>query len=404
MLKMVKRFTKRVLSTIVRRAPMSVARTIFDVALFKLSRAGALPQVQLDAIIASMTATGDNFVTLEQWPKCGAATAFPLVDPIAPPTPGEIGVILQGPLALEDNFTVECVRYYRTHFPELKVVVSTWVGQPSGPLAECERLGAEVVVSQTPAKPGRTHLNYQTASTVAGLRAAARAGVRYAAKTRTDQRVYAIHRMFSLPAFLRCFPVPSDTGQIGRLIVTSYGTRKYLPFFMSDFFMFGEVADLIEYWSATPDELDLSREALADHAYKCTNPWDVGVYAAERYLIQDYLTRKGQTIDPANALAQWWDTLARRFVVIDWAYLTIYWPKYFPQTATAYRDTTVVGLSPRFVPMGFSDWVELYTNREASRPPVLETLQVGMNTPQPYSRWAQALAAAGRTPIASADT
>lgn len=318
--------------------PLRAVRAIFEVAVEELHR------------------RGPDFVTTRLRPKTGSAVGpYRVFDPVARPV-GRTAIVLQGPILREENFTVESVRYYRANCPEWVIIVSTWEGEDGAALAALRAAGAEVVLNPKPAVPGRFNVNFQAASTRGGVRRAAELGCAYVAKTRADQRVYALAAVLSLPWILDAYPVRNAPTQSKRLVSTSYITSKYAPYFFSDLFMFGTPADMLDYWSPPDDDVQKGRdELMAEKERADTFEGHVAV-APEFHLLRAYLSRGGD--QPPFRVADWWQVLADRLCVVDWSSLDVYWPKYLPhdERHDLSNDAHPVGHQVRFL-----DWLALYS-------------------------------------------
>lgn len=288
----------------------------------------SMAKLLFDSSMARLSSVGGEFLSIRKRPKRGDEFPYRLADFVSHAPGVKIGIILQGPLWRPDDFTVETVRYYRAVCPDAAIVLSTWEGESPRELEKCRRLGAEIVVSSKPPVAGRSNVNFQLISTAAGIRNLAARGCVFVAKTRTDQRFYAIHHLHGLPTALKLFPSRNADGQKMRLVATTLTTAKCSPLRLSDFFMFGTLGDMAAYWDdAESDSISLGRpelDALADIATTVRTHSEL---APERYLLTRYL-RRSEGEEPEFTLYKWWSVLADRFFLIDWSQLDGYWPKY----------------------------------------------------------------------------
>src|SRR5262249_35426996 len=152
---------------------------------------------------------------------------------------------------------------------------------------------AEVVLNEKPAFAGRVNVNLQAASARAGIERVVALGCRYVAKTRTDQRVYCLPLLLSLPRYLDYFPLRNAPGQRKRLVATSWGSSVFCPYHMADQLMFGTGEDMLAYWSPPCDETNESRDNLMAARERETSVQAASTYAPEHYLIYEYLKRDG---------------------------------------------------------------------------------------------------------------
>ncbi len=251
----------------------------------------------------------------------------PTSDAYAPthvlPPRAHLGLVLQGPLRLEQQFTLETVRLYRRTFAGCPVVVSTWQGEDETTLALLEAEGATVLRNALPPSKGPGNANYQIASTQAGLAALKGLGCQYAIKTRTDQRLYETNVPEYLFSLLQSFPVDTQAkaqGQQQRLVALSINTFRYRYYDVSDFFLFGTLADVTAFWSCPLEERDsIGGPFESLHGFCKATPCEI-------YFTTRYLARLGHTCQ--FTLEDSWETYARYFCVIDADSVGFYWPKY----------------------------------------------------------------------------
>jgi hypothetical protein len=260
-------------------------------------------------------------------------------------------VVLQGPLRLEDSFTVETVRLYRRTMPAAQIIVSTWEGQHADTLRAIERIGATVICSPEPTTPGSANINRQIVSTQAGLAAARESGYELALKTRTDTRINAYHVLDYLAGLQRLFPVRPSVNARGRLIILDFATRLLIPNHPSDLLMFGHLTDMEAYWAAPLCEAPSrpSQPPTTGSLWNDSTP--------EIYLCEHYLRRIGYAFE--RTIDSWWQTLAELFVVVDRASLDHFWPKY------GYADEHRLACDEATRALAlctFCEWVNLHTS------------------------------------------
>lgn len=333
-----KQWTKFFFSMITRLLPLNMVRALFESSMEALHR------------------RGPDFITHRTLSKSGEKGPYHVLDPILPMPHEPIGLVLQGPLLLQDDFTVESVRYYSRVKPQVIVIVSTWEGEDAAALERIKVLGAEIVINKKPHCPGRSNVNYQVASTRGGIERAIQLGCQHVAKTRTDQRIYSIPTLLSLSRILFDYPVRnSPSRQRQRIITTSRGTSKYGPYHFSDFFIYGEINDMLEFWSPPLDYENyhhISNKLLVAKSY-----YEEVLMNPEHYIICNYLLRDLSALD--YTVCTWWNILADRFCVIDWKTLDVYWPKYEPNSE---RPDLAVDHHAVMHSMRFIDWLILHNS------------------------------------------
>lgn len=231
------------------------------------------------------------------------------------PEEHRFGILMQGPLLHDDRFTLETARLYRKLFPRAALLLSTWKSEEAA-AREIEReTGCRLILNEPPAFRGNGNINLQLTATQAGLRALQEAGVAYALKTRTDQRLYSPYALLFLRSLLRAEPLgPSAAGSglKGRLIMLSPYTRLHIPQAISDFLTFGHLEDVVKYWS-----LPLHRVENAEADSKDT---------VETHIVRHFLNSLAWKWE--DSYASHWDSLRELFCLVDHGQLDWFWYKY----------------------------------------------------------------------------
>ncbi|MBU0730882.1 MAG: WavE lipopolysaccharide synthesis family protein [Proteobacteria bacterium] len=261
-----------------------------------------------------------------------------------------LGIVLQGPLLKTDDFTFETVKLYRKHFPDTVIIISTWEAEDPVILKNLEALGAVVVTSRTPENPGPSHINFQIVSSLAGVKKAKELDLQYVLKSRTDQRFYMPNVDVFLINMLQNFPATGNYRQEQRILGLSLNTFKYRMYGISDMFIFGTVADMLNYWDCPHDRRPpsgVSERTMYDHARAAI---------CEVYLATQYLQKIG--FDLKWTLADSWKAFAESFVIIDRENIDLYWPKYskmeyWHQAYDHIRTDRE---------LSFREWLNLYSN------------------------------------------
>lgn len=291
---------------------------------------------------------GPAFVSVHARPKHAAGVGTwpdPLV--VRP----RVAVVVQGPLVVDDDFTLETVRLYRRLFAPHPVIVSTWEGEPA-PLVRAVRLaGAEVVQGPRPDDPGPLNVNLQLASTRTGIAKAREVGAEYVLKTRTDQRIYAPNVAEFLVNLVHAFPVAPGFRQRHRVVSCGRSSQKFGLYHVSDQLLFGHVDDITLYFAAPPRASGLPagfRDVVRDI---CRHK------SPESYLASTFLAAVGRPV--GWTLADSWDAIADHFCIADSAAIDVYWPKYGPHVEHDTRYGTVTSSEL----LDFREWLALRQSR-----------------------------------------
>jgi len=156
-------------------------------------------------------------------------------------------IVIQGPVVKDCHFTLETVRLYKKHFAGADIIVSTWDDEPANYAEKIKEQGAEVILNAKPQFPGTSHINFQIASSLAGVKKAQSLGAQYVLKTRTDQRMYAPNVMEYFYSLLEKFPPAPGFKQKRRILGVSLNTFKYRPYSLSDMNIFGHIDYMLVY-------------------------------------------------------------------------------------------------------------------------------------------------------------
>ena len=213
----------------------------------------------------------------------------------------EISVVVQGPFTPrsgDTKGTLSVLDSIRTHLPGAELILSTWVGHYDGSFV-CDK----IVESEDPGAFGDrssnsfANLARQIVSTSAGLKQASRP---FALKIRTDTHL-------SSSDFVSLWEIGRQRGLRPSLLknkvlisaLTSYNLCRFaIPYHPSDFFHFGETADLQSLWNVSfpdPDVIEYFSEGSISH-YLNGVPGFTGLpmkMTPEQYLFCEFLKGLG---------------------------------------------------------------------------------------------------------------
>jgi hypothetical protein len=259
-------------------------------------------------------------------------------------------IVIQGPVAKDCDFTLETVRLYKKHFVGANIIVSTWDDEPVNYADKIKEQGAEVILNAKPKFPGTSHINFQIASSLAGVKKAQSLGAQYVLKTRTDQRMYAPNVLEYFYNLLEKFPPAPGFKQKRRILGVSLNTFKYRLYDLSDMNIFGHVDDMLVYWGPGFDDRKFSKipEKLGD--------WSKA-RLCEVYLSTKFLEAAGRNL--TWTLKDSWQAFAENLCVVDAGSLDLYWYKYERNKEYRHLDYGAVTNEKE---LGFSDWFNLYSN------------------------------------------
>ncbi|MBN1688561.1 MAG: hypothetical protein JW893_05635 [Candidatus Omnitrophica bacterium] len=259
------------------------------------------------------------------------------------------GLVLQGPVITEDDFTLETIRLYKKTFDHSVIILSTWSDEKKEVLSRFEDEGIIVLLNEKPGIPGYGNINYQIVSSSAGMLKAKELDADYVLKTRTDQRIYAPNVENYLWQLLDVFPVAPGYPQKKRILGVSLNSFKYRPYALSDMTLFGDIEDMLLFWGVKLDDRPFVLR-------KDTTMQDwVRLKVAEGYLVTKFLAKLGRPTD--WTVQNSWQMFAEHFCVIDQTSLDLYWPKYDRQREYRYWDYEGIRTCQALT---FRDWLNLY--------------------------------------------
>ena len=207
------------------------------------------------ACVAAESNTG-CYVTYRLRSK--AMTDIPILPHLSCDLDNKIAIVMQGPLMVENDFTLETAKFYKRCYPQALIIVSTWKDSDSETIEKIKQQNVVVVLSDLPDNCGNLNINYQTVNTLAGVKMAKEMGAEFVCKTRTDQRIYHTDTMNYLANLVRTFPVNNEDfveKQKGRIVTMCmpYGDLFY-PYCLADFLYFGYIEDIEELFSLPLDK------------------------------------------------------------------------------------------------------------------------------------------------------
>lgn len=255
----------------------------------------------------------------------------------------DVAIVLQGPICHQDDFTLNTIRFYRGLFPNIKIYLSTWNTEKFDFSPDDE--GFVLVRNPLPENPGPGNINCQILSTRYGLERAKLDGCRYAMKTRTDYRFLEWQIPEYYLSLLKTFP-PHETGLHSRLIVPP--AQRFIPFHGADYFMFGEIDDILAFWEAVPLRAkflspvipkEISLLTLED----CMTPH----WITEVYLYYNFARSIHHDIE--LSLNDYHQFLKDFLIVVDWN--NWFWFKY---NSVPFCNLNTV---KAYASLGFSDWL-----------------------------------------------
>lgn len=231
----------------------------------------------------------------------------------------QVGIIVQGPIKYEDDFTYETLKYYCSIYPKSKIILSTWKGEENHEkFFKFKELNIEILLNDKPELLSKwdsvTTINFQLRSTYNALKRLRELKINFALKTRTDMRINSIHVIETLTNFNNKFPSVSHKQKNRITILPSLYTYN-----VPDFVMYGNVDDMLLYWKF-PMDINFMKEQM-NKGYGCPE-----AILSRRYIQHIY--------KDGNSREEFCFALKKYFIVMDMDDFNIYWGKYQYGTLT----------------------------------------------------------------------
>ena len=260
----------------------------------------------------------------------------------------DFALIIQGPLDLKHNFTLETLKYYKLNY-DCKIILSTWEGENINIMNEIKELDIDVLINKKPKTSGWGNINYQTQSTYNAIKYAKHLGKKYVAKTRTDTRIYSIDFLYYCSHLLRSYKLKTNQNRI--ITLGTIATKKYLPFALSDLFQFGAINEMIEFWSPNSWEKDI-KSIFNNKTIINETPIVAEIFLASRYYIKKFKKINFE-------LKDWWLFIKNEVIIIDPCSIDFFWHKYDYEHENSFYQSYNIKHSKQF---SHIDWLYLQEN------------------------------------------
>ena len=274
-----------------------------------------------------------------------------------------LSIVMQGPIIVKDDFTLETSKIYKKHFPGANIILSTWGTENPEAIGRIKASGVNVVLNEKPLQAGVSNINLQFVSSRAGVLAARAAGAEYVLKTRTDQRIYAPNAAEFLYNITEAFPLKGNyPKQKKRIVGCGLNTFKYRMYGLSDMLTYGHVDDMAMYWDVELDQrvFDKEQTEAAQTSLRNFALWRI----CEVYLTTEFLSKAGRELK--WTLRDSWQAFSDHFCLIDKEQLDLYWPKYNHSEYRWLNYGDDVGYKNEF---SFREWLNVYSNLQSKEVP-----------------------------------
>lgn len=261
-----------------------------------------------------------------------------------------MGIVMQGPLILEDSYTLETLKLYKKLFASSRIILSTWNTEDSSTLEAIKLLEIEIILNKKPIFSGIANVNFQIASTSSGIIKANELGCTYVLKTRTDQRIHSSTALDFCYSSVKKFPLLVKNNQKERIISFNLNTFMFRPYSISDMVNFGNIEDMMKYWC-----IDLDTRKLDDLPEpKTLIEWSTQ-RLAEVYFVSCFLKNINQEF--SWSLQGSWTVVSENFCILNTYDIDLHWKKY---TRKEFRHDVYKFSKNKQI--NFSDWLIFQNN------------------------------------------
>ena len=262
----------------------------------------------------------------------------------------DTAIIIQGPLELDEDFTLNTINYYSKIINPQNIILSTWIGENETILKKINELGVNIIENTKPKNFGYKNCNLQIISSINGIKLAKKKGFKFVIKTRTDQRIYNSNFLSFLHDFLNTFKKPTHINMKNRLVGISFMTFKKRVYGLSDMFLFGNIDDVYLYWDTKLDE----RKHDEMHKLLMTGKSIKELNLVEVYFMTEFLKKVENNFDINNN--QMKQIFAKYFCIIDKDMIDLFWFKYnnLEEKSDEYSSNL------EWKEFKFSEWLKYY--------------------------------------------
>ena len=295
----------------------------------------------------------------------------------------DTAIVIQGPLVYENNYTAETFKLYRSIYPNVPIIVSTWKDEATDDFRrECKENSIVLLENEPPKDRGYANLNLQLKSSLEGVKYVKESiTAKFVLKTRSDQRINLFEFLAHFKNLLKTFP-PKDDKLRERIILLGSETTKKFPFNFHDFLAFGHIEDIsklydipfhgkigkLSYFDRHRTRVNKIGNLLADskppfdynvvteqsHKLFKLNRAMNRIYWPEVYITRTFYEKYIAPIDTSKLFETSWKFTVDYLILIDFETVLLDWFKY-----------EYVRYIPKFAFEGsyaFSRWLDMYQN------------------------------------------
>ena len=290
----------------------------------------------------------------------------------------DTAIVIQGPIAYDDNYTVETFKLYRSIYPNVPIVVSTWKDEATNAFRkECKENSVVLLENEQP-KPIPGNMNLQLVSSLQGVKyVKENTSAKFVLKTRTDQRINYFSFLVYFKNLLETFPPKGDKLHERIIFLGSFIVKSF-HFHPHDFISFGHVEDIFKLYDITlDDKLDkinyyikhrkiidsvpyppnFDYDSVTEQSEKLRrlNKVKSRIYLPEICLTRTFYEKYIAPVDENKIYEESWKFTSDYLILIDFDTIHLDWPKY---ENMRYKSESKYGVYNN----AFERWLDMYRN------------------------------------------
>ena len=268
----------------------------------------------------------------------------------------DTAIVIQGPLVYENNYTAETFKLYRSIYPNVPIIVSTWQDEATNAFRrECRENSIVLLENEPPTYRGFLNVNLQLKSSFQGVKyVREKTCAKFVLKTRTDQRINRFDFLVYFKNLLETFP-PKDN-KLQRRIIFLASANLTSPFHLTDFLSFGDTSDIsklygipfqkededVKYSSKNIARINRVQSLLLDdrcpldynfrnypsHKFRKLNHIMYRLIIPERYMFKTFYEKYIAPLDESKFLEKNWEFTGNYLILIDPEAILFDWFKY----------------------------------------------------------------------------
>ena len=294
----------------------------------------------------------------------------------------DTAIVIQGPIAYDNNYTVETFKLYRSIYPNVPIVVSTWQGEATNNFRrECKENSIILLENEPPEKRGLGNVNMQLKSSLQGIKyVKENTSAKFVLKTRTDQCINYFSFLIYFKNLLETFP-PKDDKLHSRIIFIGSPVHRVWPFYPHDFLAFGYIEDIyklydiplhakqgpMSYFSKNYERcnkigkliikanFDYNFVTEQSHKLFKLNKMVNRIYWPEMYITRTFYEKYIAPVDATKLYETSWKFTADYLILIDFNTIQLDWLKY---ENMRYKTEFLYGVNNN----SFVRWLDMYRN------------------------------------------